>query len=813
MDEPNDVDVVMSKEQLLNITVDYGYIRDVLVELSQRMEVVSRQTIDMLKNRDVSMLQDKLDEMGAKLANVEDIMSDSHGSGPVGSNQIDMITETMERRIEESRNNLSQLVNDMKNAINSETDQKIEDVLKKIEEQKDEMAKIFATIEQFEHLQAQIDEISTKMVNGSPRKKSVDRHSARNAPQQERASIRISEIVDKTNSLANEVENLKNVIDELKGRIQEVHEKQDIDAKSMTGTSGTVNRLDKQLVVLKERFDEHIKHMDGGKDQDQEKEKEVIIREGPSQPVQQTIVQEPANIDIEKLKWEITQNVIAQMKDYINESVGYSQGKKSERPEPKEEPVFTVSDQSGIHEEEKKKPAFSLPSLNLPTNSHNNDPRVEEIDERLTNLSDRVDKLAKEMKKKFKLIDGQIAALQSGQPIPMEAPPEEEAVTFDMMCSTGTQTFDDEEIQASQLEDKNTSPYHTPHENTPHHTPNEGTPQISLRKSTDRLAIPLPPSPQTPEEKAEPEEAIKINDEASASTPLISSEDHITPTETPAPTPEKKKRITIKPIPVSHVQSIPYEDATEAPKSIRSARPASASISARSNVTSQTYEELDNLTQYLKSCVEDLYKKHADMVEHVADSDRNIRQVERQLQNQLTTDALDQLRKELEERIPVKSKREDLGDAVTTSQLKRVVANFQNSLKTIDKDVDAVKNLVPQLVTRDDLNELVEAIRQAAENQQKELSKTAAGRLAYKCLLCGHPTNIVTGMITESEVAHLIGEPPMSGPIQQNSNSNDFVLVYGKEGSAYRASSATKTKRKTTPSLPRITPASPHINK
>jgi hypothetical protein len=229
--------------------------------------------------------------------------------------------------------------------------------------------------------------------------------------------------------------------------------------------------------------------------------------------------------------------------------------------------------------------------------------------------------------------------------------------------------------------------------------------------------------------------------------------------------------------------------------------------SARSHLSSQTYEEIDALTKALDKKVGELFRHIEHIGEVLGEHDRSLRDLRRLSEQHITKEAFEEMRLHMEDTNPKKQLDEEI---VYMPQLKRVAGNFQGAIKMVSRDVETLKELMPTLVLRDELAELVEAILADTQAQASaEYEATAAGRLSYKCLLCGRPTNAVTGMITDAEVARLIGEPPQCGPTKTGS---DFVLVYGRDG-GFRAASAQKAKRAKRPStsqLPRIPPRSPH---
>lgn len=243
-----------------------------------------------------------------------------------------------------------------------------------------------------------------------------------------------------------------------------------------------------------------------------------------------------------------------------------------------------------------------------------------------------------------------------------------------------------------------------------------------------------------------------------------------------------------------------------------------SSRSSHSHMTSQTYEEIDRLTKQLELQISELSQQMNTVIDRLSEKDRQIHQLTKTASTHVTRDDLEEMKIEIDERNSFNRKNNPNQETVTATQLKRVVANFQGSIKSIDKQLDSMKEIVPQFVTKEELTELVEAVTQLAIAQTKENStSTAGGTLTYKCLLCGRPTNQVTGMITEGEVARMIGEPPIIGATagtETGASANDIVLVYGKEcpGSRVTSQMASTRKKKPIPPLAKVTPNITQLN-
>ncbi|KAH0786908.1 hypothetical protein GPJ56_009154 [Histomonas meleagridis] len=120
---------------------------------------------------------------------------------------------------------------------------------------------------------------------------------------------------------------------------------------------------------------------------------------------------------------------------------------------------------------------------------------------------------------------------------------------------------------------------------------------------------------------------------------------------------------------------------------------------------------------------------------------------------------------------------EDMTSFAPLAVVKQVSKNFQSSIDGVEKQISMLKDFLKNLVSRNDLQAMMEKLNSIEIGNANE---TAGGRLGISCLLCGRPVQKVTGMITEGDVARLLGTPP--GSIAGISRgSNKYVLVYGNE--------------------------------
>jgi hypothetical protein len=110
--------------------------------------------------------------------------------------------------------------------------------------------------------------------------------------------------------------------------------------------------------------------------------------------------------------------------------------------------------------------------------------------------------------------------------------------------------------------------------------------------------------------------------------------------------------------------------------------------------------------------------------------------------------------------------------------VKKLAINFQENIEEIDQQIDALKDFLKNLVSRNDLEAMLDKLQPKTGGE----GDTAAGRMAIRCLLCGKPAQAVTGMITESDMARLLGTPPQCGVARGRGSGGDaYILTYGKD--------------------------------
>jgi hypothetical protein len=158
-------------------------------------------------------------------------------------------------------------------------------------------------------------------------------------------------------------------------------------------------------------------------------------------------------------------------------------------------------------------------------------------------------------------------------------------------------------------------------------------------------------------------------------------------------------------------------------------------------------------------------------------------------------DEIAQMRLELDQRLLglTPKMRADAAEYAPLAVVKQISLNFKSSIDGLDFEIAAVKDFLRSLVSKNELDAALEALGPRAERAAH--AETAGGRLS--CLLCGHAVTAVTGMITEREVARMLGAPPQCAAIM---GKEGCVLAYGAD--ALRPKKRTLRK----PVLPVINP-------
>jgi hypothetical protein len=116
----------------------------------------------------------------------------------------------------------------------------------------------------------------------------------------------------------------------------------------------------------------------------------------------------------------------------------------------------------------------------------------------------------------------------------------------------------------------------------------------------------------------------------------------------------------------------------------------------------------------------------------------------------------------------------------------------------IHKQVDGLKQQLPERVTREELKDYATEIFQSVS---RETSATA-GRVSYNCLFCGQQRSQVSGMITDPTVADALGEPPKT-----RVGGRTGTIVYGSDRQPYIGRG--NLGRPTTAALSKVPPLRP----
>lgn len=886
-DDTNEFDYIMkSPEGLLNVRIEASTIREVLLELHTKIEDLNKKFIDFLKSREINQLQVQIDQINTRIESLE---QQGVETGPTQSEENSSLIESFEQKLEQTKFLMNQsfrnLIKKSLDELKSNVDQSIADA-KDSSDVSNTMK--YATIQMFAELQQRIDDCSSNSQSSNVKAKRVptsEKLSSRTSsaktsgqsvlsnlsnntdaispPDSASQNARITKMNTKLSVLESTFNAINGIIDDMKKKINEVERK-------ANGNSSSISIIEEKIEDIQKSLNTFLSD---SKDQGKINTKSENNKYTQPETIIKTV---PQQIDIEGIKFDVVQSVLNQVMPFLEEYLEKTDNSQNNQPIQKVDNenkanTFTVSDQKGITESQSeiksqndKSSNSNTPSQSKPhrdfssfmanritspraTKPSLTDPRVSACEMQLRALKDSVTALENAMRSQFGLFDSRITELlirttsiekcleEKGEKIERVEPVIIE--TRPSMDSTGCQTVDDDvgvmvdldklekdgQISSeNQKEGQNQSESSTNKENSPRKDDSRDSSASNQRlDSNDR--------------STEKSESIQ-NSEATEKVYHDSQKVH-----------QAQNNSIVKPVIVQrpstvppHITSPPITSSAPIKKedlqlmfgtlpaqgnSSRGAISSRSNLSSRSHVNSQTYEDLDSLTRQLEQQVKELARQIQNTTDRLGEEDRQIHQLRKTVEKHVTKDDLEELKSELEERSSFNKKNNPNSESVTALQLKRVVTSFQNSIKTIDKQLESVSEKVPSFVSKSELTELVEAVTQLALQQGKEkASSTAGGAMGYRCLLCGRPTSQVTGMITESEVARMIGEPPIigasAGPsrvgadgeaFSGSAGTNELVLMYGKEANSFRATSQMSAKRKKMPILPKITPKTPNL--
>jgi len=222
----------------------------------------------------------------------------------------------------------------------------------------------------------------------------------------------------------------------------------------------------------------------------------------------------------------------------------------------------------------------------------------------------------------------------------------------------------------------------------------------------------------------------------------------------------------------------------------------------KSTMFSQTYEDLEIATkklgeicEKLRFDVNEINSKQSQTSHSLSILNTNISQLISSDQSlKLFDEHLEKEVRDLGKMLIQLDKKEPIQQQIINQT--HVVQNNtpQPIIHEIEKKVEGITEFLPNLVTRTDLNEILSSIATPSVGPS-DGGMTAIGRIGYRCLLCGKPAS-TSGMIMESEVARMLGTPPQT---TVGKSDGKFVLVYGKD------SLRNSNKSKKLPSLAPVT--------
>lgn len=117
---------------------------------------------------------------------------------------------------------------------------------------------------------------------------------------------------------------------------------------------------------------------------------------------------------------------------------------------------------------------------------------------------------------------------------------------------------------------------------------------------------------------------------------------------------------------------------------------------------------------------------------------------------------------------------------------KEFVQNFFQKIRSvineINSNVTTMKQSLPERVTKDELQDIIEELYHNLTSDQE----TSGGTTSYRCLLCGRPKTSISGMIRDIKVAETLGQPTQTTITQTPNTGSRGTLIYGPDKQLYR---------------------------
>lgn len=191
-------------------------------------------------------------------------------------------------------------------------------------------------------------------------------------------------------------------------------------------------------------------------------------------------------------------------------------------------------------------------------------------------------------------------------------------------------------------------------------------------------------------------------------------------------------------------------------------------------IGSQTYEELERLVREIIASLAGIQERITDLDTRIAENGRAIVNIEQRSKDDTGGDPypLEELKEALEEQTKKMKRIEEMC-------IKSILENHAKAVKASDRGVRGhsadhgpFEDNSSLYVRKDELGDFANEVAKILSG----MDTTAGSQYGYKCLLCGKPTSHVYGMITDSDVARLIGTPTASTVSKVGENS--YVLNY-----------------------------------
>jgi len=698
-----ELEEAITQRQLLNIKMDYSVFRDLMMEVSTRIEKMKKEMVDFNKTKDISALNHICGELEQRIEKNE--------------KSIDQINTYTSKVVDENSEKFNQLSLGITNIV----DQKLEESAEK------NGARIQAFIQDFKTkmdsenknryvTHESFSSLSTKLENVSL---SVNELKLKDWSEIETKLAVISDtIFEMKKTYSDVISKRQSVEDQLNSLISKLT---DIENHNQVFSTEISNRLNNNR-MMNSSLEQKILQINERIDKSDNNTREMISK-----------IQNKPQINVQQIEKEIQDKIMIQVNRMINEKLSMNFPQNTNNNTELMESISKQQSGSNV--------------INMVSSDDSMiKKRIFEIEDELLLLKNHLIDYERDTNEKIANIhsSNNSELLLSQEPIVKNDESFGETKYFRSIgiqseVNQGTQVTETMNITTSPLPSRVSTPVQSqrlPPLQIPtpmHISPSDNSPVCILIQDSPKEILDFSPKPETekPEKPKKPSQLLRVSS--------VRIDEHFMPS------------------------------------SRLSSRPLSKSR-GNTNASSQTYEEMEGMLQTLQIQINDVRSQTDDVSLRVTENDRAIQQFRKSIKSSELTEEVGQISEILkQQQILIHNLEKKIIDAPSSASIMKSFNSVQHLVSSLQKQSDDIRKTLDGFITKQDFHNVLDTIN----HDEEEANQSAGATIAYKCLLCGRPNIKVTGMITDLEVAKLIGDPISCGP-SKVPGSEQYVLSYGK---------------------------------